>query len=66
MKCSSIFFWLFSVEEHRKQFEEHRKQHYNEFEVVRLRRKEIEEELRALEREEQPSTTNDEKKEHRT
>lgn len=52
--------------EHRKQFEEHRKQHYNEFEVVRLRRKEIEEELRALEREEQPSTTNDEKKEHRT
>ncbi|CAF1378242.1 unnamed protein product [Adineta steineri] len=39
--------------EHRKQFESHRKQHYNEFEVVRLRKKEIEDELRALEQEEQ-------------
>ncbi|CAF0783592.1 unnamed protein product [Rotaria sordida] len=39
--------------EHRKQFETHRKQHYNEFEVVRLRKKEIEDELRALEQEEQ-------------
>ena len=38
--------------EHRQQFESHRKQHYNEFEVVRLRRKEIEDELRALEQEE--------------
>ncbi|CAF1529404.1 unnamed protein product [Adineta steineri] len=38
--------------EHRKQFENHRKQHYNEFEVVRLRKKEIEEELRALEQDE--------------
>lgn len=53
--------------EHRKQFEQHRKQHYNEFEVVRLRRKEIEEELRALESEEQSSTTTTEQnKEHRT
>jgi hypothetical protein len=42
------FFFL----EHRKQFENHRKQHYNEFEVVRLRKKEIEDELRALEQEE--------------
>lgn len=39
--------------EHRKKFEKHRKRHYNEFEVVRLRRKEIEEELRALEQEDQ-------------
>jgi len=39
--------------EHRKQFENHRKQHYNEFEVVRLRKKEIEDELRALEQEEE-------------
>ena len=38
--------------EHRQHFESHRKQHYNEFEVVRLRRKEIEDELRALEQEE--------------
>ncbi|CAF1234611.1 unnamed protein product [Adineta ricciae] len=38
--------------EHRQEFEHHRKKHYNEFEVVRLRKKEIEEELRALEREE--------------
>jgi len=38
--------------EHRKQFENHRKQHYNEFEVVRLHKKEIEAELRALEQEE--------------
>lgn len=38
--------------EHRKEFESHRKKHYNEFEVVRLRRKEIEDELRALEQEE--------------
>lgn len=38
--------------EHRKQFEDHRKKHYNEFEIVRLRRKEIEDELRALEQEE--------------
>ena len=38
--------------EHRKDFENHRKKHYNEFEVVRLRKKEIEEELRALEQEE--------------
>ncbi|CAF1021159.1 unnamed protein product [Rotaria sordida] len=38
--------------EHRKQFEQHRKQHYNEFEVVRLRKREIEAELRALEQEE--------------
>ncbi|CAF0816663.1 unnamed protein product [Rotaria sp. Silwood1] len=45
--------------EHRKQFESHRKQHYNEFEIVRLRKKEIEDELRALEQEEQkePTTT---------
>ena len=42
--------------EHRKQFEQHRKQHYNEFEVVRLRKKEIEDELRALEQEEQKET----------
>lgn len=38
--------------EHRKDFEDHRKKHYNEFEVVRLRRKEIEDELHALEQEE--------------
>ncbi len=38
--------------EHRKHFENHRKQHYNEFEIVRLRKKEIEDELRALEQEE--------------
>ena len=38
--------------EHRKQFEMHRKKHYNEFEIVRLRKKEIEDELRALEQEE--------------
>lgn len=38
--------------EHRQRFEHHRKQHYNEFEIVRLHRKEIEAELRALEQEE--------------
>jgi hypothetical protein len=38
--------------EHRKYFENQRKQHYNEFEAVRLRKKEIEAELRALEQEE--------------
>jgi hypothetical protein len=38
--------------EHRKHFESHRKQHYNEFEIVRLRKKEIEAELHALEQEE--------------
>ena len=38
--------------EHRKQFENHRKKHYNEFEMVRLHKKEIEDELRALEQEE--------------
>ncbi len=42
--------------EHRKNFENHRKQHYNEFEIVRLRKKEIEDELRALEQEEQKET----------
>ena len=40
------------VLEQRKEFENHRKKHYNEFEVVRLRKKEIEDELRALEQEE--------------
>lgn len=44
------------VLEHRKQFEKHRKEHYNEFEVVRLRKKEIEAELRALEDEEKKGT----------
>ncbi len=42
--------------EHRRQFEHHRKEHYNEFEAVRLRKKEIEDELRALEQEEQNET----------
>ena len=46
-----------NVLEHRKQFETHRKKHYNEFEVVRLRRKEIEDELRALEQEESTNAT---------
>ncbi|CAF2400108.1 unnamed protein product [Rotaria sp. Silwood2] len=45
------------VAQHRKQFVTHRKQHYNEFEIVRLRKKEIEDELRALEQEEQKATT---------
>ena len=44
------------VLEHRKQFEMHRKKHYNEFEIVRLRKKEIEDELRALE---QDDSTNE-------
>jgi hypothetical protein len=43
---------IFVFIEHRKQFENHRKQHYNEFEIVRLRKKEIEDELRALEQDE--------------
>jgi len=47
--------------EHRKQFENHRKKHYNEFEVVRLHKKEIEAELRALEQEEATSAGSDEK-----
>ncbi|CAF1655806.1 unnamed protein product, partial [Adineta ricciae] len=38
--------------EQRKQFEQHRKEHYNEFEIVRLHKKQIEAELRALEQEE--------------
>jgi hypothetical protein len=44
------------VLEHRKQFENHRKKHYNEFEIVRLRKQEIEAELRALEQEETVTT----------
>ena len=55
MKGNSFYFSL--LQEHRKEFEKHRKRHYNEFEVVRLRRKEIEEELRALEREDQSTPT---------
>ena len=48
-----MFFFYYKIRlEHRKQFEDHRKQHYNEFEVVRLHKKEIEAELRALEQEE--------------
>ncbi|UJR09869.1 hypothetical protein I4U23_014091 [Adineta vaga] len=38
--------------EHRKQFEHQRKEHYNEFEIVRLHKKQIEAELRALEQDE--------------
>lgn len=44
--------------EHRRKFESHRKKHYNEFEVVRLRKKEIEEELRALDQEDPRETQN--------
>lgn len=55
---------FFLLAEHRKQFEQHRKQHYNEFEVVRMRKKEIEEELRALEQEEQTKSTGEQKKDH--
>ncbi|CAF2661741.1 unnamed protein product [Rotaria sp. Silwood2] len=47
--------------EHRKQFEQHRKQHYNEFEVVRLRKREIEAELHALEQEEATGSGSEEK-----
>jgi hypothetical protein len=47
--------------EHRKQFENHRKKHYNEFEMVRLHKKEIEDELRALEQEEALASGSDEK-----
>ncbi|UJR36231.1 hypothetical protein I4U23_028963 [Adineta vaga] len=43
--------------EHRKEFESHRKKHYNEFEVVRLRKKEIDDELRALEQEEKQASS---------
>lgn len=45
-------------EEHRKEFETHRKRHYNEFEMAQLHKKEIEDELRALEQEEN-LTSND-------
>ncbi|CAF1483374.1 unnamed protein product, partial [Didymodactylos carnosus] len=41
--------------EHRRNFEQKRKQHYNEFEIVRQRRKEIEAELKAIEQLEQNS-----------
>ena len=41
-----------SSDEHRQQFEAVRKQHYNEFEVVRLHKKEIDAELLALEQDE--------------
>jgi hypothetical protein len=41
--------------ERRQQFAHQRKQHYNEFDVVRLHRKEIEAELRALEQDDQQS-----------
>ena len=44
---------MFLFVEHRKQFEQRRKKHYNEFEVVRLYKKEIEAELHALEHEEE-------------
>jgi len=47
-----IFFIFFVSTEHRKQFETHRKRHYNEFEMAQLHKKEIEDELRALEQEE--------------
>jgi hypothetical protein len=47
--------------EHRKQFENHRKKHYNEFEIVRLHKKEIEDELRALEQEEATASGSEEK-----
>ncbi|CAF3273157.1 unnamed protein product [Rotaria socialis] len=46
--------------EHRKRFEKHRKQHYNEFQVVRLRKQEIEAELHALEQEEATATGSEE------
>jgi len=47
--------------EHRKQFQNHRKKHYNEFEIVRLHKKEIEDELRALEQEEATASGSEEK-----
>lgn len=47
--------------EHRKQFENQRKKHYNEFEMARLHKKEIEDELRALEQEEVLASSSDEK-----
>ncbi|CAF4819585.1 unnamed protein product [Rotaria socialis] len=46
--------------QHRKRFEKHRKQHYNEFQVVRLRKQEIEAELHALEQEEATATGSEE------
>ncbi|CAF4349269.1 unnamed protein product [Rotaria socialis] len=51
---------MFSFLEHRKRFEKHRKQHYNEFQVVRLRKQEIEAELHALEQEEATATGSEE------
>ncbi|CAF0862435.1 unnamed protein product [Didymodactylos carnosus] len=42
--------------EHRRTFEQKRKQHYNEFEIVRQRKKEIDEELKAIEQLEQSSS----------
>jgi len=53
-------------EEHRKQFENHRKKHYNEFEVVRLHKKEIEAELRALEEEEAVASGSEERGKKKT
>ena len=51
--CRSFFLKKTKFDlEHRKQFENHRKKHYNEFETARLHKKEIEDELRALEQEE--------------
>ncbi|CAF1259212.1 unnamed protein product [Rotaria magnacalcarata] len=47
--------------DHRKRFEKHRKQHYNEFQIVRLRKQEIEAELHALEQEEATATGSGEK-----
>ena len=47
--------------EHRKQFENHRKKHYNEFEMVRLHKKEIEDELRALEQQEEENSSTKER-----
>jgi len=43
---------LISLLEKRREFQKHRKEHYNEFSKVKLARKLIEEELKALEEDE--------------
>ena len=65
LDCSPFFLSKQKFLEHRRQFENHRKKHYNEFEMARLHKKEIEDELRALEQEE-ALASNSEGKEKKT